>query len=401
MYYYLLGAMKRRLISELKSAFSAHPVYQKIVPYIENRYSFSERPQYGIVVKGASTNKVQLSGDNFVGSVTSYVMLAYVGKPTYPIEWVREDLECVMANNDMMPTPPGIYQLEILRAPDPTGNQPTGEYTIDPLLTVTDEPVLVFQSGIETHGRLQQIPVQGTVHLWENRHYLLKEGTDYSVDYVSGEVTFLVRYYPTSTIVADYHYVAQTIGPVEFQWNSADFTTLHGVVMAFGKRASAGDKVAIVVYPDRVNTARAFGGKTELTFDLEVLSQDPIQVEEISDLVIMYLWGERKPVLESEGIELLDVSIGGEAEETYDETGDTTYYTTSMSVQFRADWEIHIPLPLTISKASAVSEGVLGTETFERATTGASGIQALPANSLFYATAPILPGRNSSFERIS
>jgi hypothetical protein len=36
MYYYLLSSLKRRLILELQDSFSRHPVYEKVVPFIQN-----------------------------------------------------------------------------------------------------------------------------------------------------------------------------------------------------------------------------------------------------------------------------------------------------------------------------------------------------------------------------
>ena len=54
MYFYLISSLKRRLIEELKDSFARHPLYKKIVPFIQNKYAFDERPQYGIVVKGSS-----------------------------------------------------------------------------------------------------------------------------------------------------------------------------------------------------------------------------------------------------------------------------------------------------------------------------------------------------------
>src|SRR5574338_1269213 len=146
MYYYLVAALKRRLVLELKDSFSKHPIYEKIVPNIQNRYAFDERPQFGIVVKGSSANKVSLAADNHLGTIDSHVMLAYVGEAAYPIEWVREDLAAVRANNDVMPIRAGIYYIEILTVPTTAAG--IGTFVVDPLIEVTDEAVLVFQSGI-------------------------------------------------------------------------------------------------------------------------------------------------------------------------------------------------------------------------------------------------------------
>lgn len=372
-----MGALRRRLILELQDSFSRHPVYQKIVDSIQNRYAFKERPQFGIVVKGSSGSKVQLSGDNFIGTVQSHVMLAYVGQPTFPLEWVREDL-AVVPENGAFPTAPGVYYLEILEAP--ASPSESGFFAVDPLLTVYDEPLLQIQSGIEREAQLSAVPIQGTLRLYENRRFPLVEGEHYTADYETGRIELLTAHALNSSITADYRYAAPSVGPVEFRWNTSNSSVLPGVVLAFGKRAKAGDKVAVVVYPDRVDTANAYGGKFEASFDLDVITRDSIQVEEIADLVFMYLWAQKKGLLENEGIEVLDVAMGGEAEEVVDETGDNYSYQITMSVQLRADWELHVPLPLTISRVTPVLTSV--------------------ASNLYFESYPVMVYRNNDFERI-
>jgi hypothetical protein len=342
------------------------------------------------VVKGSSASKVALSADNYVGVVQSHVMLAYVGQPAFPLEWVREDLKTVHRHGGM-PTAPGVYYLEIMEAPTDAGHP--GAFMVDPLLTVTEEPVLAFRTGVEREAQLQQVPVRNTLRLYENRNFLLREGVDYTADYNNGAITLLVPFGPGSTLSADYRYAGTSLGPVEFYWNTPDSTTLPGVVLAFGKRAEKGQKVAVVVYQDRVDAAKAFGGKFEVSFDLDVIARDTTQMEEIADLTMMYLWAHKKERLEFEGIEILDVSMGGEAEELADETGEEFFYQASLSVQLRADWEAHVPLPLTISRVTpTTAEG----DTDPRA---GSGIQAV-ASDVFFETYPVLAGRNDDYERI-
>lgn len=378
MYYNLVQSLKRRLIHELVQCYSTHTLYKKITPFIQGRFDFDERPQFGIVVKSSGANKVVLSGDNYVGTIQSYVMLAYVGQASFPLEWVKEDLECVRAHKGM-PTPPGVYYLEILSAPSNASE--VGYFVIDPLLTVIDEPVFVLASpGLGGEARLMSLPLQGTLRLYENRKYMLQEGTDYRIDYTTGEIEILYQYGGGAAITADYRYAQPSRGPFEFKWDTADIRTLPGVVLAFGKRAVAGDKVAIVVYKDRVDTAKAYGGKTEVSFDLDVIAADTTQMEEIADLVFMYLWTQRKARLEFEGIEILDISIGGEAEEVADETSETFFYQTTCPVQLRADWEIHVPLPLTISKVLP---------------TGVTPI----ANTIFFGSYGV-QGRDDDYERV-
>jgi hypothetical protein len=398
LYFYLISSLKRRLIYELKDSFGRHPLYSKVVPYIQNKYAFTERPQFGIVVKGSSANKVALSSDNFMGTVQSHVMLAYLGQPVFPLEWIREDLQAAKASKTGFPTKPGIYYLEILTIP--TNPQEVGTFILDPLLTATDEAVLKFESGIEREGQLQQLPLQGTLRMWENRRFQLREDTDYRVNYKTGSIEFLTRFQVGSVVTADYRYAIPSIGPVEFQWNTADIKTLPGIVLAFGKRAQVGDKVAVVVYPDRVDTANAFGGKFEVSFDMDVIvANDSTQMEEMVDLVIMYLWGQKKASLELEGIEIVDISMGGEAEDAYDETGDLYYFNASVSIQLRADWEIHVPLPLTVSRVTPTTAAMDQSASLGGKGSPTSIVGEGPIG-LYFATMPILAGRNNDFERL-
>lgn len=382
MYFHLTQATKRRLILELKEAFAEHPVYSKIVPWIQNKYSFQERPEFGIVLKGVSANKLALAANNFIGTVESHVMLSYIGAPTFPIEWVREDSHCLKVHNGIMPTPPGIYYIEILSAPEDA--QSEGEYIIDPLITVSDEEVMRFTSGVETEGQLQHIPIEKTLRLYENQgRYLLKEGIDYTIEWETGAIKFVSSANPGAVVTADYRYEVPSIGPIKFQWNKADFSTLPGVVLAFGKRGKKGDKVAVVVYEDRVSTADAYGGKFEQTLDFDVIAADPIQAGEIADLMWMYLYGYRRPGLSTDGIEVTDVSLGGEAEEVKDETSEDFTYMVSVSVQLQSDWEFHLPLPLAITKVTQIAIP-----------------EILGSRSLVMATNPVLIHRNNDFERI-
>lgn len=277
-----------------------------------------------------------------------------------------------------MPSAPGIYYIEVLHAP--TMPKELGYFVVDPLLTATDVPVLMFQTGIEREAQLEQVPVRNTLRLWENRNYLLKEGVDYTVNYDTGAITLLGQFGAGSTLTADFRYAGTSLGPIPFTWNAADVTTIPGVVLAFGKRAKAGDRVAVVIYEDRVDSANAYGGKFEVSFDFDVIARDPMQMEEITDLAMMYLWAQKKSLLEYEGIEVVDISMGGESEDVADEVENYHFYQASLSIQLRADWEMHVPMPLTISKAVPVLQAV--------------------ASDVFFDSYPVIANRNDDFERI-
>ena len=68
-YYFLTESVKRRVILELRRYWSYHPKYPDLPDHIQGKYSFRERPQYGIVIKTGSANRVDLSPDNYLGVV--------------------------------------------------------------------------------------------------------------------------------------------------------------------------------------------------------------------------------------------------------------------------------------------------------------------------------------------
>lgn len=398
MYYRLRSALKRRLIEELKDSFGRHPIYNKITSSIQDRYSWETRPQFGIVVKGSNVSKVALSGDNFMGTLESFVMLTHVpGKlPAYPVEWVREDSPVIERNGGVMPTPPGAYFLEILEAPERVGD--TGQFIIDPLLRISGEPVIRFQTGFEQEATLAHDPIPGTLRLYENGKILLLQGRDYNIS--GRKIQFLTRFYKNYRIDADYYREGESIGPIPFQWERANRSALPGVVIAFGKRAVKNDKVVIAITKEREDTANVYGGKFELSFDMDVLARDTIQAEEITDLILMYLWSDKKGVLEDDGIEITDISSGGESEESYDDTSGDSYYTTNISISLRSDWEYHEPLPLSIAKVVPYSAEVESTLNYAREAPPSDLIQIYQGHPLLLQYGPVFFSPSSLRERI-
>ena len=116
MYNRLTEAIKKRIIYELRRFWSYDPVYaDDLVPHIQGKYSFRERPCTAIILKGQSANHERLAADNFQGTVVSYVHLSKVGNnPGLALEWVREDGRAIQNNGGVMPSARGIYYIEVL-----------------------------------------------------------------------------------------------------------------------------------------------------------------------------------------------------------------------------------------------------------------------------------------------
>ena len=353
MYFRLTEQVKRRLIQVLRDFWSVQPQYSDIVDHIQGKYSFRERPQYAIILKTSSANQVQLSADNFVGTVQSHVMLARVGDYAgLSAEWVREDQLAIQRNGGIFPTAPGIYYIGVEKTPTPIppyNKEDSLQFYVDPLIDVNDETLA--QMGPLTYQAQNPI-LDGSLRLYEMPGAIqLLEGTNYTVDAAAGTVTLIEPLPRNGSLSADYRYAAPSTGPHPIIQMQANNTALPGVVIAFGRRVQAGDRFAVVITARREPTALEYGGRWDLNLDFDVIARDVYAQQEIVDLTVMYLWGIARSRLSMEGIEISTVSMGGESEESYDENADDYYYNASISVQLQADWSIHVPLAAVIRRA--------------------------------------------------
>lgn len=183
------------------------------------------------------------------------------------------------------------------------------------------------------------------------------ESGDYVFDPDTGEITFERSFEVGTKITASYKYPIDSKGPFGIKKDHSNNHAIPGVVLAFGRRLSDGDKMAVVVNENRVATAAEYGGRWEVSVDLDIITRDPMVREELSDMVLMYFFAVRKEYLTEEGLELTDISFGGESEEIYDDTANDFYFNSSVSLTFQTDWSIHVPKPLIIERLTPTSFG--------------------------------------------
>lgn len=345
MFYFLTAAVMRRLVKELRDHWAGHPKYQNLVGNIQGKYSFEQRPQYGIVVKTGSANKVQLSADNFMGTGQSYVALAKIpGYPGTSCEWVREDALAIQANNSVFPSPAGVYYVE-MTADD--------EFYVDPLLTVSNERVTMMTS---TEGTLQQVPYPGSLRLVEiPSGQPLVEGTDYTL---SGNTITLTTALPTRiALVAYYRYPGVATGPWEAKQFMGYNKAIPGCVLVFGRKGQKGDRFAVVVSDVREDAYLEYGGKWDLNIDIDVVARDVFAQREIADDTVMFLWVTLRPMLIDQGLDITEVSMGGESEEVFDENADDYFYNSTLSMTIQTDWFAFAPI---IPRIITVTDTVVG-----------------------------------------
>lgn len=294
-----------------------------------------------------------------MGRMTSFIMLTNVeNKPGSSVEWVRENfplLEKYSPKRDVFPSPPGVYVLRIDRVPD-IGHSIPGLFTVKPLLFVENYPLIIFQNSADQEAQLSHDSIYpGSVRLWLNKTRALLPDVDFSVDNLTGAITFL-RETPTGdTVHADYYYEIDNQGPFQFTNESSNMTAIPGAVIAFGDRIELGDEMAIKVMRHRHETAEVFGGKFETTFELLVFSRDAEDREKMSDYVIGKIL-EIQNRIGFEGLELLDIAPGGENEDVYNAEIDDYYYESSVSMTLRVDWESQFSLPVDVWRVEMTSK---------------------------------------------
>jgi hypothetical protein len=397
-YYQLTEALKRRFILELRRMWAPHPKYPDLVGNIQGKYTFKERPQYAIIVKTSGATKVELAADNFIGTIHSYAYLARVDAfPGQSIEWIRENALAIRANGGRFPSPPGIYYIEITEYDVERG---VGEFWVDKLLEVWNEPVTMASS---TEGRLQRIPLPGTLNLYEAPGgTLLHEGGAYDYDADTGTITLKQPLGKGLSLSADYRFPGVSQGPYDFRDLHANVQAVPGVVLAFGRMASKGDRSAVVVGRRRSPVAHEYGGKWEVSLDFDVVSRDQYSQMEISDRTITWLYGVLRPQISGEGIEIIDVSFGGEAEEVYDETGDDYFYNASFSATVQTDWSIHVPMGPAFRSVDGASADQLRKVELEPGTDQSGSVQQAVSSALGLHPVrdPFFSGRSATFEVI-
>jgi hypothetical protein len=366
---WLTNATKRRIVREIKKILYDHPRYRSDSENVQNKFAFDERPQRGVIVNGTSADRVRLSADNYMGRLSSFCMLVPAdGAPCTTVEWVRENfniLEQVSPDRSVFPSAPGVYLFEVKSVPDDARNIP-GYITVSPILTVIGEPLITFGDTGDLDAQLSRSNIYPrSVRLWMDNRIALIPDVDFSVNYETGAIRFLKEVPPGEFVHADYRYAEPQSAPFAFKSEQFDISMIPGAVLAFGDRSQECDKFSVVVTDERTDVADVYGGKFEVNFDLIAFSKDSEDREKLSDYIVMKIL-ERQNALGFEGIELMDVSPGGENEDVFNPETDEYFYESSIALSLRVDWSIFVPLPVVLwrsemsTKASEGSASSIG-----------------------------------------
>tara|TARA_B100000424_G_scaffold192206_1_gene149815 strand:- start:1267 stop:2379 length:1113 start_codon:yes stop_codon:yes gene_type:complete len=347
MFQHLTLAVRDRVIKELRDFWSDHPRYPDFAQNIQGKYSFDERPQFGMVVRTGGANNVVLSPDNFIGTVEGYVSLARVPDKPYSgsIEWVREDIHGAPKNS-------GVYIFTVYEAEgaDPASRQ--HDVYFQRYRRVVENN-LMFSS--DTEIMLAGEPIENSLRLIEEPSGRSLGSSEFILQ---GSTITLLEAVPRGLKVrALYTEKMEQQGPFRVKPATAYRKIIEGVNIVFGRRLRAGDSMAVIVAESREEIAHEYGGRWDVSVDIDLITRDVHSQADIADQTAVWLWATLRPKLANLGLDISDVSLGGEAEEVYDDNGDDYFYTASMSFSMQVDWFIHFPLVIPIQ--SIFERGIL------------------------------------------
>lgn len=235
---------------------------------------------------------------------------------------------------------PGRYYIEIVSA---------SQFVVDPLLQIKGEEVIETTTGTELTAQLQHSGLYGdfdvlytTKGIPDDKISLVR-GTDYTVD-AAGLITFLQPLPVGYSLFADYRYVGATLGPFNIPDPlHYDDTSIPGVVLCFNKQIQVGDKLVVILYPDRQLAASVYSGHYRMVFDIDMFSRHPEESAEMLDHVMHEIWGNRRILLIDEGLTIEEMDQTGETEELYDTNTNDFYYKQTMSMQMMTEWKKFVP----------------------------------------------------------
>lgn len=360
MYGNLTNSIVDIFIEELRSFWSTHPRYKDLVDNIQGKFVYKSRPQRGIVVKTSGGSNIRLQADNFQCTVCSYVTLAKTDRhPGVSLEWAREDSSAIGRNGGSLPTKPGVYYITITRSKLDSNGSPIGshEFVVTPNYEINNEAINMVD---ETHGFVGRPYIGGSLRINEvPSGYLMEPGRDYNEDAETGEIILAEPLPRNSYLLSSYYYLGDDIGPFSIKQDTANYSALPGIVLAFGRRITPNDRMAVVVTGRREPSALEYGGRWELSVEIEMWARDVDDQREMTDMMMVWIPSVLRARLCKYGIEIKDTSFGGESEEPYDNTADDYFYGSSMSMSIETDWSIHVPILSRIWKIENFSDSVI------------------------------------------
>jgi len=118
---------------------------------------------------------------------------------------------------------------------------------------------------------------------------------------------------------------------------------LPGLWLAFGDMAVVGDQAAVIISPTVTETYEVYGSKENLTFTLEIKSNDLQTSSDLAEMIKQHFLITSRANVEADGLTVFEATrdfIG----ESRDPSGTASNYIVNVTVTASADWKLYKPL---------------------------------------------------------
>lgn len=341
MYYLLTRQLKNIIKDELQAHYQLHPWLDDVD--VVTMQPLKERPSRGVVVATGGTNFTQLSGDQHLGTLSGYPILARIkDKPCQAIEWVKEDYVYSQGGNELSPA--GKYFIEITSET---------EFTVSKQFKIVDEIIVEDAAGGETSFNLaHENIVEGSEVVTANDPFTIFEGGQYIMDYDNG----VFRWKDAGGVPEGwdlsitYEYQHEVTDTYTYEKMRANNKAIPGVVLAFGDRVAIGDRQVVIIQEERSTTHIVKGGVHTIDVELAFTAKDLDTLGAMVDIASMFFWATDKDRFDDEyDVMIQELSIGSEAAEMYDDTTGEYEYVNTISMTCMCSWNVFYPLPRIIS----------------------------------------------------
>jgi hypothetical protein len=130
---------------------------------------------------------------------------------------------------------------------------------------------------------------------------------------------------------------------------AANTNLIDGLSIGIGDQVFVNDQCAILISPEISETYEVYGAKENVSFNIEVKSNDRMTSSEIAEALRGHLLVRSRDNFEANGLSIFEVSKSSDTG-SRDSSGTAPSTTYNLEVSAAADWELYVPLVTRITQ---------------------------------------------------
>ena len=242
---------------------------------------------------------------------------------------------------------PGAYFIEMETA---------SRFFVTPMYYERDIVIIEKATGLESivnlpHQKVLQSPfvLYSKMKVASYKNFYV-EGVDYVLTPSTGKITFLNPLPVGTKLYATYRRQGEDRGPFDIDGDyRVNYTAISGVVLAFGDKRHAGDKMVVVLEDKRVVTSLVFGNTNTSNIELKIFTRDPESSAEIADFLLDEIYGRQRSSLSDEGYIIHQMNHGGDGDESYQDNIQEVSFTNNLNLEVITEYKRYDPVLSDVS----------------------------------------------------